>query len=408
MKLPLPIFDDIKHIELMRPEDLVDQTTASSALGIEDYTHTLSFLKSYNGSVGTFNSYRREVERLLHWCNMIAKKSLKDLKRQDIEDFIKFCLNPPKSWIGLSKVPRFITKDGAREPNKEWRPFIVALPKASLKKGERPAVKDFEFGQSSLKDTFAILGSFYNYLLQEEYVQNNPVALIRQKSKFIQKFQVSPKIRRLSELQWYYLYEETKKMAEEDPNVHERTLFMLCCLYSMYLRISELAGSNRWTPLMNHFYRDSENNWWYETIGKGNKKRQIAVSNSMLDALTRWRKILGLSSLPSPSDSSPLIPKIKGVGAITNTSYIREILQLVFDRASSAMKVDDFTLEAETLEEATVHWLRHTGISEDVKHRPREHVRDDAGHGSGAITDRYINVELRARHRSAKDKVIEG
>lgn len=54
----------------------------------------------------------------------------------------------------------------------------------------------------------------------------------------------------------------------------------------------------------------------------------------------------------------------------------------------------------------TVHWLRHTGISEDVKRRPREHVRDDAGHSSSAITDRYIDVELRERHRSAKKKAI--
>jgi hypothetical protein len=72
------------------------------------------------------------------------------------------------------------------------------------------------------------------------------------------------------------------------------------------------------------------------------------------------------------------------------------------------MTKDGFEAEAESLQEATVHWLRHTGISEDFKHRPREHVRDDAGHGSGAITDRYIDVELRARHRSARDKVIEG
>ncbi len=62
--------------------------------------------------------------------------------------------------------------------------------------------------------------------------------------------------------------------------------------------------------------------------------------------------------------------------------------------------------EAEGLRAATVHWLRHTGISEDVKRRPREHVRDDAGHSSGAITDRYIDVELRERARSAKGKVL--
>jgi hypothetical protein len=37
----------------------------------------------------------------------------------------------------------------------------------------------------------------------------------------------------------------------------------------------------------------------------------------------------------------------------------------------------------------------------------REHVRDDAGHSSSAITDKYIDVELRERHNSAKRKRIK-
>ena len=36
--------------------------------------------------------------------------------------------------------------------------------------------------------------------------------------------------------------------------------------------------------------------------------------------------------------------------------------------------------------------------------RQRWHVRDDAGHSSGAITDRYIDVELQARAKSAAKK----
>ena len=71
------------------------------------------------------------------------------------------------------------------------------------------------------------------------------------------------------------------------------------------------------------------------------------------------------------------------------------------------MKKDGFDQDAELLKAATVHWLRHTGISDDVKHRPREHVRDDAGHGSSAITDKYIDVEMRERHQSAKGKTIK-
>jgi len=54
----------------------------------------------------------------------------------------------------------------------------------------------------------------------------------------------------------------------------------------------------------------------------------------------------------------------------------------------------------------SLHWLRHTGISDDVKIRPKEHVRDDAGHSSSAITDKYVDIELRERHRSAKAKSL--
>ena len=124
----------------------------------------------------------------------------------------------------------------------------------------------------------------------------------------------------------------------------------------------------------------------------------------MLKALKRWRKFLNLTALPSPSDDSPLLPKTKGKGPITNTSYIRKIVQSCFDSAMNALSRDGFSEEAESLVEATVHWLRHTGISDDVKRRPREHVRDDAGHSSSATTDKYIDIELQERHRSARNK----
>lgn len=199
----------------------------------------------------------------------------------------------------------------------------------------------------------------------------------------------------------------TKEMALQHPQTHKRTLFIMQCLYGMYLRISELAASARWTPKMSDFYRDQDNNWWFRTVGKGNKNRQIAVSDSVLTALKRWRIYLNLSPLPSPSDKLPLLSKIKGTGPITHTNYIRSIIQNCFDKAIAQLKLDDYDEEAEALMEATVHWLRHTGISEDVKTRPREHVRDDAGHSSGAITDKYIDIELKERHASAKSKSLE-
>ena len=398
---PLALFDSHEYIGLIK-----GRSSLEDAIIQEDIKYALSFLTSYKGSLGTFNSYRRELERLLQWCIHIEKKPLKDIKRENIEAFIHFCQKPPKSWIGTKKAPRFIESEGIRIPNSEWRPFVVTVSKSVHRKGVRPDVKNFEFSQTSVKELFAILSTFYNYLLQEEYLLMNPVALIRQKSKFIRKQQVQPKIRRLSELQWQYVIETAKNMADSTPKLHERTLFIMSALYSMYLRISELAADSRWKPTMNHFYRDSDNNWWFITVGKGNKQRQIAVSNAMLEALKRWRKHLVLSSLPSPADNTPLLPKIKGQGPIASTTYIRCVVQGCFDKAMEKLKQDNLHEEAEALLEATVHWLRHTGISDDVKHRPREHVRDDAGHGSSAITDKYIDIELRERHRSAKNKPI--
>ena len=71
------------------------------------------------------------------------------------------------------------------------------------------------------------------------------------------------------------------------------------------------------------------------------------------------------------------------------------------------MLAEGFEDEVGDLRAATAHWLLHTGISDDVKRRPREHVRDDAGHSSSQTTDRYIDVDRRERHQSAKKKPIK-
>lgn len=395
----IPIFDTMENLFL-------PQTHPYEFLSHDDIKHSRSFLQAYSGVAATFNAYRRDLERFLQWCEKVCNKSIKDIKRSDIEDFIHFCQKPPKAWIGLQNNHRFIKENGERIPNPKWTPFVATLSKAAIRKGEKVTRKDFEFTQASIKDAFAILGSFYNYLMQEEYVLMNPVALIRQKSKFIRKQQGINKIRRLSETQWKYVINTATNLAEINPEQHQRTLFIMSALYSMYLRISELCANERWTPQMRHFHKEPDGSWWFTTVGKGNKQRQIAVSDSMLDALKLWRTHLGLSPLPTLADKTPLLPKVKGKGAIKETSYVRKIVQNCFDQAIISLKDDQLFEEANSLMEATVHWLRHTGISDDVKVRPREHVRDDAGHSSSAITDKYIDIERRERHLSAKNKII--
>ena len=100
--IPLPFFDSLEYIKRQAPPDHLSQTQKN------DFLVSLNFLKSYTGSVGTFNSYRREVERLLQWCTLVSNKTLKQIKREDIEAFVRFCQKPKKYWIGTKKVPRFM------------------------------------------------------------------------------------------------------------------------------------------------------------------------------------------------------------------------------------------------------------------------------------------------------------
>lgn len=395
----LPFFDNIDHLA-QNPHHVIlpDEQFRT------EFLQTLNFLKSYTGSLGTFNGYRRETERLLQWAWRIKKVSIAALKRDDIEQYLRFCQNPPPNWISLKKVPRFIETSGLRKPNPEWRPFVATIKKAYRKAGEKPSLDDFSLSQGAIQEIFAVLSTFFNFLIAEEYLTANPIALMRQKSKFIRKTHARAPIRRLSQIQWQAIHDTVEALAQQDPNKHERTRFILNILLGMYLRISELAASERWVPSMNHFFKDSHGNWWFLTVGKGNKERQVAVSNDMLASLARWRQHLGLSPLPSPSDHTPLIPRIRGKGPMSDTAPIRRILQYCFDLAEEKLRCENQTEEADNLASATVHWLRHTGISEDVKIRPREHVRDDAGHSSSATTDRYIDVEMQERHRSARQK----
>jgi len=422
--IPKPVFDTLDEVEQLyktvesanKPLQPVKQwlvhclnlsATEFPNYLPKDYLHVLRFLYNYRGSKDTFSSYRRELERLLQWSWFIREKSVLKLKRQDIEAFIEFCIKPYKRWISLKKSTRFQMVNGEKVPHPDWRPFEARLSKQDNKAGNTATKDDYQVSQAGIKAIFAILSSFYNYLMQDEITLMNPVALIRQKSKFIRKEATQPVIRRLSEKQWNTIMSIARNRANRNKD-YERDIFILSCLYGMYLRISELITNEQWAPTMGDFIQDNDKNWWFKTVSKGNKARQIAVSDAMLTALKHYRtEYLELPPYPSPNERTPLIGHKKNPSQpITSDYTIRLLVQSYFDAASEILANQGDELEANNLKSATVHWLRHTGISEDVKHRPREHVRDDAGHSSSAITDRYIDVELKARAKSAKEKII--
>tara|TARA_R110002049_G_scaffold259498_1_gene435338 strand:- start:4479 stop:5702 length:1224 start_codon:yes stop_codon:yes gene_type:complete len=393
---PVAIFNSVDALE----------TAVRPAIAVrfgEDYERAAGFLLEYKQPSATFNAYRREIERLCLWAWRIEARSILELTREDITRLVEFLRSPPRSWIGTKTVAR-VRRDG--EPNPDWRPFVVSVKKARAREGAIASVDRYEASQAQLKATMAILSSFYSMMVNDGIIPANPVIQIRQKSRFIVKSTEPAPVRRLSRLQWEYVLDTAEDLSAREAERYERSLFILHCLYSMYLRVSELVPGEHGTPVMGNFRKDMDQNWWFHVIGKGKKARRIVVSDDMLDALRRYRTHLGRSPLPMADDTDPLLPKAKGRGAIASTRQVRALVQEMFDRAFERMRADGLEDDALELKASSAHWLRHTGISEDVRIRPREHVRDDAGHASMATTDRYVDSDMRERHASGKKKMV--
>jgi len=203
---------------------------------ITDYKSVIQFLYIYRGSLDTFKSYRRDLERLFQWSWFIKKKSCILHLREDIEAFIEFCQKPPKRWISLKNVSRFKASSDTEhtiKPNSDWRPFTAHVSKVDHSEGKIPEKARYKYSQAALKVLFGILSSYYSYLVQEQITSSNPLELIRQKSKFLQKQLKIQEIRRLSNYQWETVISFVKQQAEQDIR-QERTLFILSCRFRVY------------------------------------------------------------------------------------------------------------------------------------------------------------------------------
>jgi integrase len=254
--------------------------------------------------------------------------------------------------------------------------------------------------------TFTAIIAFYKYLMNEEYLYGNPAQIAKPDCRhFIKDAQVK-EVRRLSESQWQYVFNVALELADQD-RTYERSLFVITAMKTLFLRVSELSERPNWTPVMSHFWQDSDGNWWLKIFGKGRKLRDITVPNSFMDYLKRYRQFRGLSPLPSSGENHPIVEKIRGQGGMTSRQLIR-IVQHVFDMAYDKMKQAEGEDNARKLKEASSHWLRHTGASMEVERgRALKDLSEDLGHSSMATTDTvYVQTENRVRAESGKNRKV--
>ena len=377
----------------------------------QDYLHTQAFLRSYSRkSEATYRSYRNEVERLLLWAWTVAEKTVVGLRRPDLENYFDFVHKPTANWIGESVQERFKAIGGEYRQNKDWRPFVAKISKKDRKKalvggsGLSPNRSGHTLSGEAMKICFSAIACFYDYLVDEGYAIGNPIPAIRKQSPYLIKGATQKSIKRLSDLQWQYVLDCSRAAADLNPQ-HERMLFVVALLKTLYLRVSELSDRPNWQPIWQHFWQDSEGNHWLKVLGKGNKLRDVSVPSALFPYIERYQHYRAQLT-PNFGSNSPLVVKNRGSGGMTSRQ-LRRIVQQAFDIAYDKMISEGFNDEAKALREATTHWLRHTGASQDISSRPLKHMADDLGHASMGTTDQvYIQSDMKERARSGKSRKI--
>ncbi|MFY8274863.1 tyrosine-type recombinase/integrase [Pseudoalteromonas sp. SSDWG2] len=397
--MPTPLVDTFKQLRY-QVAHLEDGTLASEypqlhaflheiSLSVAETETDLSFIYRYlhvygRKSDATFTRFRNEIERFALWAWSLKKCSVFSLQREDIEHYIDFVVSPDENWCSSSVQWRFKQHMGQRLSNPKWRPFMR---------------KDTKPSQQSLNATFTALNVFYKFAILEEKTFANFVPVVKKNSPYLVVQSQINQPDTLSDLQWEYVLRVTEESCEHTSEL-ERNLFVLACLKGLYLRISELSERANWSPVMSHFWQDADGFWFLRVMGKGNKLRDVTLSENFTQYLTRYRQYRGMSSLPRVDEPFPLVHKLRGSGGMT-VRQLRRLVKQSFDLAIAALAKDGFSEESEKLKAATSHWLRHTGATHDAATRPLKHLSEDLGHAKLATTDQiYIQSNIKERAKS--------
>jgi site-specific recombinase XerD len=337
-----------------------------------------SFLNEFRDSPETLRSYSKEIERLLLWCIHVAKINISSLRRDHFLDYQQFLKNPlPKDvWCGPSTGRQ--TKDGSI--NEHWRPFVKELSNASVNKA------------------LTILDSFFNYLVQANYLIGNPLAVDRRRKKrnkaspnIIDRYLELIEIRAVLDALTMYPIDDDKQSFQVI-----RARYIVLLLFYTGLRIAEAA---------NHTMGDviqRENNWFIRVIGKGQKLREIPVPDELLKALSEFRINIGLpTALPMFKEMTPLIP-MQNLQQSISTRRIDQILRWTFNLGAAQFEPHE-PRRASKLRSASAHWLRHSYVTYLLQAgAPIKVAQENAGHSDVATTMHYTHVTQTDRHAATK------
>jgi integrase/recombinase XerD len=338
-----------------------------------------AWLARFIDAKATFDTYRKESERLLLWSTTELRKPLSSLTHEDLLLYRRFLADPQPAqrWVMTGrKVARV---------DPFWRPFAGPL------------------SPSSERQAFVILNTLFAWLVNAGYLAGNPLSLSRQRAR-----KTKPRVTRfLEDDLWQAVKISIDAMPRDTAREQEhyaRVRWLISLLYLMGLRISEVV-SNPMGGFFRRRDRDGQDRWWLAITGKGDKERLLPATTELMAELTRYRRHYGLAALPYGGETTPLLLPIGGAHRTMTRGALHLIIKQVFDNAIDHLQSTGEAHEraAERLRQASAHWLRHTTGSRMMDGQvDLRYVRDNLGHTSISTTSQYLHADDDDRHRATE------
>jgi site-specific recombinase XerD len=372
--------------QLCLPPELDGSLGTNRALGAasqiaaqNDVDAIKAWLARFVATKATFDTYRKESERLLLWSTTELRKPLSSLTHEDLLIYRRFLADPQpvQRWVMTGR------KVARADPH--WRPFAGPLSPAS----ERQA--------------FVILNTLFAWLVNAGYLAGNPLSLSRQRAR-----QAKPRVTRfLEDDLWQAVKTSIDAMPRDTAREQEhyaRARWLITLLYLMGLRISEVV-SNPMGGFFRRRDRDGQDRWWLAITGKGDKERLLPATTELMAELTRYRRHYDLAVLPYSGETTPLLLPIGGAHRTLTRGAVHLIIKQVFDNAIDHLQStgDAHERATERLRQASAHWLRHTAGSHMMDGQvDLRYVRDNLGHVSISTTSQYLHADDDDRHRATE------
>ncbi|MGH8813967.1 MAG: tyrosine-type recombinase/integrase, partial [Advenella sp.] len=372
-----------------------------------DYEAIHEWLSLYK--THTYQSYRKEAERLLLWSLFNMQKPLSSLTTQDLALFRDFLCNPQPAglWVAKRKYPR---------THEKWRPFVNPTPPpdeptpTAADPGQEVELKG-SMSRESIAHTLTVLGGLFEFLTSQLYFLSNPL-------KGLPKLSSNRAMRvnhRINQRLWQRIQDKLDQVQAGD-TVAYRTVFAIRFFYLTGLRLSELCAVTMGDFRVQE--NDEGNVAWYLVVqGKGGRRREVYLVKPVLELLQKYLVTLGLDPDLRLNDAAlPLIGYNKwvdeganGEGRIERSPIYHTVIYADIKRflAELAKEIESKApFDAEAIRAITPHWLRHTFASMLVKTTSLAQVRDMLGHASIHTTSLYLGTE-KAEGEKAMEQAFE-